>query len=297
MRSSPRAFTLLEVLVAISILGLSLTAILSAQTGLFASSSYAERISIASGLARCKISELEIKVNREGYSLTDIQDEGPCCGDETPKTFKCKWKIQKVVLPPPPTNTALTSGLSSGGGLGALGAIAAMGQSGGSLLGANPSMGQVAGLLTSGAPPGMLGSLTTPPGGGSMGTIGLGGGLGGSPSALDSANPLVTPAPSGTVPKSMTGAAAALAPLVMGFVYPTLKPMLEASIRKMTVGVHWKDGNKDKDLTVQEFVTNPQMGGLDPNAAKGLDTAADAIGNMLNPGGAAAPAAPGGVAR
>src|SRR5688572_21459536 len=79
-----RGFTLLEVLVAVAILGLGLTAILSAQTGLFASSSYAERVSFATGLARCKLSEIEIKLEKErSFSLTDIRDEGPCCADDT----------------------------------------------------------------------------------------------------------------------------------------------------------------------------------------------------------------------
>ena len=78
----PRGFTLLEVLVAIAILGLGMTAILSAQTGLFASSSYAERISLASGMVRCRLSELELKLNKEGYPLTDQKDEGNCCNDE-----------------------------------------------------------------------------------------------------------------------------------------------------------------------------------------------------------------------
>src|SRR5262249_6670152 len=49
-----RGFTLLEVLVAIAILGLGLTAILSAQTGLFASSMYAEHVSSSIGLLRCR---------------------------------------------------------------------------------------------------------------------------------------------------------------------------------------------------------------------------------------------------
>ena len=47
-----RGFTLLEVMVAVAILGLGLTAILSAQTGVFASSAHARNLSVATGLAR-----------------------------------------------------------------------------------------------------------------------------------------------------------------------------------------------------------------------------------------------------
>ena len=62
-----------------------------------------------------------------------------------------------------------------------------------------------------------------------------------------------------------------MAPLVMSLVYPDLKPMLEASIRKVTVKVLWKEGSKERSFDLVQYVTNPQQGGLDPNAAKGLD--------------------------
>ncbi len=69
----------------------------------------------------------------------------------------------------------------------------------------------------------------------------------------------------------LMGGAGALAPLVMGLVYPSLKPMLEASIRKLTVSVEWKDGGRTRKVEAVQYVTNPQQGGLDPNAAVGLD--------------------------
>ena len=78
-------------------------------------------------------------------------------------------------------------------------------------------------------------------------------------------------------------------PLVMGMVYPDLKPMLEASIRKVTVTVTWKEGNNERDLSVTQFVTNPMQGGLDPNAAKGLEG--------LDPLNTASPATTGAPAR
>jgi hypothetical protein len=45
-------------------------------------------------------------------------------------------------------------------------------------------------------------------------------------------------------------------------VYPQLKGMLEASIRKVTVKVYWKDGSTERDLSVTQYVTNPQQGGM-----------------------------------
>jgi len=81
--------------------------------------------------------------------------------------------------------------------------------------------------------------------------------------------------------------------MVMSMVYPTLKPMLEASIRKITVTVEWHGGGKGKNLEVVQYVTNPMQGGIDPNAAAGLDGAFSALSGLL--GGAAPGAAAGAV--
>lgn len=248
-----RGFTLLEVLVAIAILGLGLTTILSAQTGLFAGSSYAEHVSVGVGLARCKLSELELELEKKGYGLTDTSDEGRCCGDETDALFTCKWKVERVELPPPAVAGDPSLGsdpAATGGGLGPIAGIAAVGQSGGAALGETPDLGDVASLLA--------------------GTQG-------------------GPAAAGAMGEGSTS----LAPLVMGLVYPKLKPLLEASIRKVTVSVVWREGLRTRDLSVTQFVTNPQQGGLDPNAAQGLEAAADAVGNLLG----ASPAAPKGPAQ
>ena len=54
-----RGFTLLEVMVAVAILGLGLTAVLSAMFGSVKGVAHARGISVAVGLARCKMSEIE----------------------------------------------------------------------------------------------------------------------------------------------------------------------------------------------------------------------------------------------
>ena len=73
-----RGFTLLEVLVAGAILGLGLTAILSAQAGSFNASRHARNISVATGLARCKMNEVEEQLAKLGYQDLDVVDSGPC---------------------------------------------------------------------------------------------------------------------------------------------------------------------------------------------------------------------------
>ena len=68
--------------------------------------------------------------------------------------------------------------------------------------------------------------------------------------------------------------------------------MLEASIRKLTITVEWQQGSKTQNLEVVQFVTNPMQGGIDPNAAQGMDAAFGALGGLL--GGQAGGATPAG---
>src|SRR5258706_1465726 len=49
---------------------------------------------------------------------------------------------------------------------------------------------------------------------------------------------------------------------VMGFLYPTLKVMMEASIRRLTVTVKWKEGPAVQKFELVQYVTNPQRGGF-----------------------------------
>ena len=224
------AFTLLEVMVAVAILGLGLTVILTAQTGLFSSAKRASQLTQAVGLARCKMSEIELQLLKEGYQLTADNEVGPCCDGEDAKDMSCKWTVSPVMLPE----------LAMGGGSGAdAGAGTSSGMDMG--MGAEGAMDPLAKLgegldktkedFTSGNTQGAVGNL-----------MGMMGGM----------NP-------GAGPSMGAGA---LAPMAMSLVYPQLKGMLEASIRKVTVQVIWKDGSTNRDLTVVQYLTNPQQGGL-----------------------------------
>ncbi|MEO6575401.1 MAG: hypothetical protein ABIP89_16255, partial [Polyangiaceae bacterium] len=57
--------------------------------------------------------------------------------------------------------------------------------------------------------------------------------------------------------------------MVMGFVYPSLKIMMEASIRRLTVSVKWKEGPTQREMSVVQYVTNPQRGGFLNGVADG----------------------------
>lgn len=96
-----RGFTLLEVMVSVAILGLGLTAILSAQAGAFAASAHSRNISVATGLARCKMSEVEELLLRDGFQELDMNESGPCCDEEDAPGMSCAWRIEKPMLPEP----------------------------------------------------------------------------------------------------------------------------------------------------------------------------------------------------
>lgn len=246
-RASARGFTLLEVLVAIAILGLGLTVILSSQAGLFSSASRGEHLTLASNLLRCKMSEIELDLAQKGFQLTDENDEGECCEGES-DGYTCSWKIERVELPPLPEASDQDAGAPGGdeaASMGPLGALAGIQSSQGATLGENATPGSVMEQL------------------GSTGTSGMEG-------------------------------------MVMGFVYPSLKPMLEASIRKVTVKVSWREGERERDLEVVQFLTRPQEGELGSSEQLGLDQLQNnpelnggLQGGATPPGGPTGPTQPG----
>jgi general secretion pathway protein I len=236
-----RAFSLLEVMVAVAILGLPLTVILSAQGGLAASNKMAANMGLATTVARCKMTEMEEKLLKLGYpAIEDIQSGIACCNDRDDGTFSCDTKVEKITLPNPPDNSlgdggsslalstlasATASPAGSGaGGLASLGAIAPA-------LGGNALGG--AGLDFDGGLQGM--------GNGLLQQFGAGGQAGG---------------------QGVQG----LLQMVMGMVYPSLKLMFEASIRRLTVTVRWSEGPNPKEFTLIQYVTNPQQAGFTAGA-------------------------------
>jgi general secretion pathway protein I len=231
-----RAFTLLEVMVAVAILGLGLVVILTAQTGLFSSSKRAATMSEAVGLARCKMSEIEEQLLREGYQLTAEGEEGPCCEDEE-SALHCKWTIEPVTLP----DFNASAGADAGAG---------EGESALSLEGLATAKDD----LSKGDTASATSSLQEMMGSG----VGAGG-------------------------PSM--GAGALAPLAMGMIYPQLKAMLEASIRKVTVRVLWSEGSVERDLSVTQYLTNPQQGGFVAEDESGMG-GESGLGGLVGAGGA-----------
>ncbi len=261
LRLPLRGFSLFEIMVAMAILGLALTVILSAQGGLAASNRSAANLGTAGTLARCKMTEIEERTTKLGYpELDQIDEDISCCEDADQDGFKCTTRVEKVVLPDPPQNS-----LGDGGSV--QGAPTASSDAFGNQL-QNPAGG--AGL-----------NLDFDGGGG--GLQGLGGQL-----------------------QEQMGGAQGMFGMVMGIVYPQIKPMMEASIRRVTVQVKWREGPNAREVTIVQYVTQPQRGGfiagtIPPEGGAPLPNGPGTTGGAAGtPGGGAAgagvsPLAPGGL--
>lgn len=91
-------FTLLEVLVAVAILAVSLSSLLSSQMMSLQATRYARDISVAALLAEWQIVELETKTRREGFVSSDVEVEGDF-SDQGWDQFEWACTIHFVELP------------------------------------------------------------------------------------------------------------------------------------------------------------------------------------------------------
>ncbi len=138
-----RGFTLLEVIIAMAILGVSLTAIFQISSQAIYAHVYAKKLTVATLLARSKMVDLEQEMFDKGFQLDDDEQAGDF-SDDGWASFK--WRA-KIVAPK-------TNGLTPDQLIGALFNL----PMGGGLPGGNDpanagGIGALAGLLGGGKPP------------------------------------------------------------------------------------------------------------------------------------------------
>ena len=215
---SRRGFTLTEVLVAVAILSLSATAVISAQFGAIHDVNHARYLALTTGLARCKMTELEAELTRTGFSETDEGATGPCCEGQEANDVSCEWRIEKPQMPEPALGKLdLDSDLE----LGALGVLgkAAKGED---VFEPGASVHDMAQTLGGGDDP-------------AAAAADLGAGV---------------------------------ASMVMDMVYPDLKLLLEATVRRVTVKITWNEvGGGSYDFELVQWVVNPSQAGAIAAAA------------------------------
>jgi general secretion pathway protein I len=212
---------------AVALFGAVVTTILSAQAGLVSGNKTAANISQAAILARCRMSEVEERQLKLGFPEIEEKDtSATCCDDKEVPRFSCDWQVERVTLPQP----------------------TALGGEGGAASVFGGGLGLDAGMIGTGMPtslPGSMGQLLNPAGG----------------AQLDFDAGLQN---MGMSLQQSFGGAGAQGLLAMAFsiVYPSLKPLLESAIRRITVVIRWKEGTFDRDFTLTQYVTNPSRAGL-----------------------------------
>jgi general secretion pathway protein I len=98
-REDVAGFTLLEVMVAVAILGITLVSIFSSEAGAIRMAGRSRLLTTASLLARCKMGEIEEEVMRTGFPAVSSQGSDECCEGGEVEGFECDWEISRVVLP------------------------------------------------------------------------------------------------------------------------------------------------------------------------------------------------------
>ena len=256
-----RGFTLLEVMVAIAILSIALSAVFSAEAGAVRMAARARKLGWASMLVRCKMGEIEEQIAKEGFPAVFDEGEDNCCTDAEIDGFTCKWEIEPVTMPDQmfePEEGEENAADSDGDPktdssdkpdpkvadtkLDRKGAKEFLNSTEGS-----KTKLDAAELLKD--PKKLLGGGSTP----SVGGLGLGLGMGGDEEG-----------------EAGGGEMDAIASMAMQYVYPILKPSFESQIRRATVTVFWKEGDAQKSFDVTQYLVAEQPiklpDGSDPNA-------------------------------
>jgi type II secretion system protein I len=99
-----RGFTIIEVMVAMLIFAIAIVSIFGAQFSAISTTEFARHTTMATELARCRMSELELEfLQNGGFEEGDVTQSGPCCealdGDENAADYTCSWEIKTIVLP------------------------------------------------------------------------------------------------------------------------------------------------------------------------------------------------------
>lgn len=222
-RAAP-GFTLVEVMMALAILGFGLTVLIKSAAGNISNAQQAHMMGVVTDLARAKMYDLEDKLQKDGFSDTEQHEEDQAFTEEGWPQVHYSYKIEEVELPGFDQLQELAKGHASKAGSGAAGSGAAgsgegvVGAAGSGEDGAASAFGNSA-----------LGGMMSMFGGGFGGA---GGGKG-----------------SGDI-DSAVGAS-----FVQGQ-YTMFQQILKVSIRKVSLTIKWQVLGSDRDMKVVQFLTD-----------------------------------------
>ncbi len=263
-------FTLLEVMIAVAILAMGLASVFGSNVIAARRVAHARMITQATLAGQCRMTQVEGWLRKNQLPQTDQRvDDPPDMGGERccEEPFTCEANVEKIELPSPPeVSSDATSQLM-----------------------------QTATSALSGSQFGGPGGAQGP--GGASPLAALAGALGGLGGPGGTAPGQGAMSASGQAP-DMRGAQAA----VLAGIYPSLKPMLEGAIRRVTVHVAWKEGSREFSFDLVQYVTNPgqtlQSGPTMPTpgaAGGGIPGLGGLLGGGQGPSGAGGPLGGGGL--
>jgi len=262
-----RGFTLLEVVVAMAILGLALLAIFDLNAGAIASHAYAKRLTVATMLARSKMTDLEQELYDKGFDADDREVNGDF-RNEGWDAFT--WKAQ--ILTPRTTEVSPDKLIESlfnlppgQDGLAGLAALFGGGRDGG-IPGATSGSGGIAGL-------GNLAQLSQT--------------LGANPSQSGPSLGALPPGATSASGLSALGPFAGLAQTQMS----QLLQQIQRGVREIHLTVSWKDGKRIESIDLVNDVFSLRQGS-DRNGTPGTPLSTSA--STAVPGAPGVPLLPNG---
>jgi general secretion pathway protein I len=166
-----RGFSLLEVMIALGILPVSLVILVESQSGAVAMTREAERVIVATDLARLKLSEAMLRLEEEGFQNSEVVEFGEFddLGDEITnlefgkeyEDYHWEYTITEIDIQLAGDLMSMASEME-GGGDGGLGGMLGGAGIPGDGAGAGGGMGDAAGMLGSFLQPQMLTEMVGP---------------------------------------------------------------------------------------------------------------------------------------
>ena len=94
-----RGFTLLEVMIGLSLLGFALAVLIKSASGSIVNTRTSQLIGVSTDLSRGMIYELEERLLKDGFSDTEVMEENQTFEDEGWPMMRYSFKIEEVKLP------------------------------------------------------------------------------------------------------------------------------------------------------------------------------------------------------
>jgi general secretion pathway protein I len=109
-----RGFTLLEVMIALALLGFGLVVLIKSTSGSIVTAKRSQMMSVATDLSRAKMYDIEEKLLKEGFTDTDQSEEDRAFDEEGWPGIKYSYKVEPIELPGFDQLQAIAKGTGSG---------------------------------------------------------------------------------------------------------------------------------------------------------------------------------------